>query len=58
MNINVYSNIFAVASLKTDSIDMEIFEQSEENKRQQEVKDVKDLNKMRWFQTLFNGTGF
>ena len=58
MNVNVYSDIFAVASLKTDSIDMEIIERSKEKKRQREVNDVKDLNKMRWFQTLPNGTGF
>ena len=58
MNVNVYSDIFAVASLKTDSIDMEIIERSKEKKRQREVNDLKDLNKMRWFQTLPNGTGF
>ena len=56
--VNVDSDIFAVASLKTDSIDMEIIERSKEKKRQREVNDVKDLNKMRWFQTLPNGTGF
>ena len=52
----VDSDILAVASLKTNSIDMEIIERSEEKKRQREVNDVKDLNKMRWFQTLPNGT--
>jgi hypothetical protein len=56
--VNVESNIFAVALLKTDSIDMEIIERSEEKKQQREVNDVKDLNKMSWSQTLPNGTGF
>jgi hypothetical protein len=32
--VNVDSDIFTVASLKTDSIDMEFIEQSEEKKRQ------------------------
>jgi hypothetical protein len=56
--VNVDSDIFAVASLKTDSINMEIIERSEEKKRQREVNDVKDLNKMRWSQILPDGTGF
>ena len=56
--VNVDSDIFAVALLKTDSIDMEIIEQSKEKNQQQEVNNVKDLNKMRWFQTLPNSAGF
>ena len=58
MNVNVDSNNLAVALLKTDSIDMEIIEQSEEKKRQQEENIFKDLNKMRPSQDLLNGTGF
>ena len=55
--VNVDSNIFAVALLKTDSIDMEIIEQSEEKKWQWEVNIGKDLNRMRWSQALRNSTG-
>ena len=58
MIVNVDSDILAVASLKTDSIDMEIIERFEEKKRQREENVGKDLNKMRWFQVLRNGTGF
>ena len=58
MIVNVDSDILAVASLKTDSIDMEIIERFEEKKRQREENVGKDLNKMRWSQTLQNGTGF
>ena len=58
MIVNVDSDIFDVALLKTDSIDMEIVEWSEEKKRQREENVDKDLNKMRWSQALQNGTGF
>ena len=58
MIVNVDSDIFDVALLKTDSIDMEIVEWSEEKKRQREENVDKDLNKMRWSQALRNGTGF
>ena len=43
---NVCSDIFAAASLKTDSIDIEIMEQFEEKKRQRGVNIGKHLNKM------------
>ena len=54
--VNVDSDIVAVASLKTDSIDMEIIKRFQEKKRQKKVSDDKHLNKMMWSQALCNGT--
>ena len=55
--VNVDSDIFTVASQKAASIDMEIIERSEE-RNDNEVNVGKDLNKIRWSQVLWNGTGF
>jgi predicted DNA-binding protein (MmcQ/YjbR family) len=56
--INVDSDMFSAASLKTDSINMEIIEQFKEKKQKSGVNVGKHLNKMMWSQALRNGTGF
>ena len=57
--VNVCSNIFAAALVKTDSIDLEIIEQFKEKKQQMGVNIGKHLNKMMWPQALHNnGAGF
>jgi hypothetical protein len=54
--VYVCNDIFAAALLKTDSIDMEIIEQSEEKKQQWGVNIGKhlnkNLNKLMWSQGL------